>query len=346
MPAAIDTSSQITQGARTADRAIAIWLLVCCAMIFGMVLIGGITRLTESGLSITEWKPVEGVLPPLSDAEWQSEFERYQQIPEYQEINRGMTLAEFKGIYWWEYIHRLWGRLIGVVFAVPLVVFLVRGQVRRSLLPHLIAMFVLGGLQGALGWYMVQSGLSERTDVSQYRLAAHFLAALAIYSYIFWVALTLLRPPSAPASAAAPLRAHLFLIATVLLLTLTFGAFVAGLNGGLIYNSFPLMGGQLVPGEAFDSAASLFEDAVTAQFIHRWLAVTVVALALALWLRRGSASATAQWPIDLLAVTALLQAGLGIATLLLGVPIPLAAAHQAGAVVLWTLALWSLHAAR
>src|SRR5919109_5565307 len=185
MVAAVHTPRPSASGTRTADRAIAIWLLFCCAMIFGMVVIGGITRLTESGLSITQWKPIEGVLPPLSDAAWQSEFERYQQIPEYQEINRGMTLAEFKGIYWWEYIHRLWGRLIGVVFAVPLVVFLIRGQVRRSLLPHLIAMFVLGGLQGALGWYMVQSGLSERTDVSQYRLAAHFLAALAIYSYLF-----------------------------------------------------------------------------------------------------------------------------------------------------------------
>jgi cytochrome c oxidase assembly protein subunit 15 len=345
MPAAIDSSSQITQGTRASDRAIAVWLLVCCAMIFAMVLIGGITRLTESGLSITQWKPIEGVLPPLSAAEWQSEFERYQQIPEYQEINRGMTLAEFKGIYWWEYVHRLWGRLIGAVFAVPLAVFLIRGQVRRSLLPHLIAMFVLGGLQGALGWYMVQSGLSERTDVSQYRLAAHFLAALAIYSYIFWVALTLLRPPSR-AAAAAPLRAHLFLIAALLLLTLTFGAFVAGLNGGLVYNSFPLMGGQLVPGEAFDSAASLFEDPVTAQFVHRWLAVAVVAATAALWLRRGSAAAGARRPIDLFAIMALLQAGLGVATLLLVVPVPLAAAHQAGAVVLWTLALWSLHAAR
>jgi cytochrome c oxidase assembly protein subunit 15 len=344
MPAAIDSSSQITQGTHTADRAIAIWLLVCCAMIFGMVVIGGITRLTESGLSITEWKPVEGVLPPLSDAEWQSEFERYQRIPEYQEINRSMTLAEFKGIYWWEYIHRLWGRLIGAVFAVPLVVFLIRGQVRRPLLPHLIAMFVLGGLQGALGWYMVQSGLSERTDVSQYRLAAHFLAALAIYSYIFWVALTLLRPPRT--AAAPPLRAHLLLTAALLLLTLTFGAFVAGLNGGLVYNSFPLMGGQLVPGEAFDSAASLFEDPVTSQFIHRWLAILAVAVIIVLWLRRRHRPSAARRPVDLLAAMALLQAGLGIATLLSVVWIPLAVAHQAGAVVLWTLALWSLHAAR
>jgi cytochrome c oxidase assembly protein subunit 15 len=315
-------------------------------MVFGIIVIGGITRLTESGLSITEWRPVTGALPPLSEAEWQSEFERYRQIPEYQEINRGMTLAEFKGIYWWEYVHRLWARLIGIVFAVPLLVLLIRGQIRRPLVPHLIAMFILGGLQGALGWYMVRSGLSERTDVSQYRLAAHFLTALAIYSYMFWVALGLLRGPTGRIADAAPPRRHLLAISGLLLLTLVFGAFVAGLNGGLVYNTFPLMGGQLVPGEAFDTASSPFDDPVTAQFIHRWLAMAVVALAIALWLRRGHVPPGMRRPIDLLAIMALLQAGLGIATLLLIVPIPLAAAHQAGAVVLWTLALWSLHASR
>jgi cytochrome c oxidase assembly protein subunit 15 len=315
-------------------------------MVFGIIVIGGITRLTESGLSITEWRPVTGALPPLSKAEWQSEFERYRQIPEYQEINRGMTLAEFKGIYWWEYVHRLWARLIGVVFAVPLLVLLIRGQIRRPLVPHLIAMFILGGLQGALGWYMVRSGLSERTDVSQYRLAAHFLTALAIYSYMFWVALGLLRHPTERIACAAPPRRHLLAISVLILLTLIFGAFVAGLNGGLVYNTFPLMGGQLVPGEAFDSVVSPFEDPVTAQFIHRWLAMAVVVLVIALWLRRERAAAEARRPIGLLAAMALLQAGLGIATLLLIVPIPLAAAHQAGAVVLWTLALWSLHASR
>lgn len=346
MFAATNLASQSSQRARIADRAVAIWLLVCCAVVFGIIVIGGITRLTESGLSITEWRPVTGALPPLSEAEWQSEFERYRQIPEYQEINRGMTLAEFKGIYWWEYVHRLWARLIGVVFAVPLLVFLIRGQIRRPLIPHLIAMFILGGLQGALGWYMVKSGLSERTDVSHYRLAAHFLAALAIYSYMFWVALTLLRGPTGRIAGAAPPRRHLLVISVLLLLTLTFGAFVAGLNGGLVYNTFPLMGGQLIPGEAFDAASSPFEDPVTAQFIHRWLAIAVVALAIALLVRRGRAAADARRPIGLLAAMALLQAGLGVATLLLVVPIPLAAAHQAGAVVLWTLALWSLHASR
>jgi len=336
----------VSDADRAAERAIAIWLLACCAMIFAMVVIGGITRLTESGLSITEWRPVSGVIPPLSDAEWQQAFARYRQIPEYQQLNRGMTLAEFKGIFWWEYVHRLWGRLIGVVFAAGFVIFLLRRRIRRPLAPHLIAMFALGGLQGALGWFMVESGLSLRTDVSQYRLTAHLLAALAIYSYMFWVALSLLRPIAsvAPEPGAARLRPHLIVLAGALILTLSFGGFVAGLNGGLVYNSFPLMGGQLVPSDAFATAWSPFEDPVTAQFVHRWLAVGVVALAVTLWLRRRGRPDAATRPIALLAAMALAQAGLGIATLLLLVPVPLAAAHQAGAVVLWTLTLWALHA--
>jgi len=328
-----------------ADRAVGLWLLVCCAMILVMVSIGGITRLTESGLSITEWRPVSGIVPPLSADDWQREFALYRQIPEFQQLRPDMTLEEFKGIFWWEYVHRLWGRLIGVVFAAGFGVLLLRRQIRRTLAPHLLAMFVLGGLQGALGWFMVQSGLSVRTDVSQYRLAAHFLAALAIYSYMFWIALTLLRSRPADGSGRR-LRPHLLAIVGVLILTLAFGAFVAGLNGGLVYNSFPLMGGALVPGDVFRTAWSAFEDPVTAQFIHRWLAMTVVALVLALWLRRRGLAPAAARPIHALAGMVLLQAGLGISTLLLVVPVPLAAAHQAGAVILWTLALWSLHATR
>jgi cytochrome c oxidase assembly protein subunit 15 len=311
-----------------------------------MVVVGGLTRLTDSGLSITEWRPLSGILPPLSAAAWQQEFELYQRIPEYQQLNRGMSLAEFKGIFWWEYAHRLLGRLIAVVFALPFIVLLARGLIRRALIPHLAAMLLLGGLQGALGWFMVQSGLSVRTDVSQYRLVAHLLVALAVYTYMFWLALTLLRPGPPTNGRASPLRPHLLVTAVAIALTLTFGAFVAGLNGGLVYNSFPLMGGELVPPDAFQTFASPFEDAVTAQFVHRWLAVTVVALAITLWLRRRALSPAAARPIAWLAAMSVLQAGLGIGTLLLQVPIPLAAAHQAGAVMLWTLALWGLHAAR
>jgi heme a synthase len=327
-----------------ADRRVALWLLICCSMIFVMVVIGGITRLTESGLSITEWKPVSGIIPPLSEAAWQAEFDGYKRIPEYQQINRGMTLEEFKGIFWWEFIHRVWGRLIGVVFLVPFIWLLLRRDIRREMIPHMVALFLLGGLQGALGWYMVSSGLAERTDVSQYRLTAHLLLALAIFSYALWLALTLLRRGAIADAAAARLRPHLWLTALCLALTLTFGGFVAGLNGGLVYNSFPLMGGQLMPGDAFQLPLSPFEDPVTAQFIHRWLAIASVLLAVSLWLRRVALRISTSKPIGLLAAMAAIQAGLGIATLLLIVPIPLAAAHQAGAVVLWTLVLWALHA--
>jgi heme a synthase len=329
-----------------ADRRVALWLLICCSMIFALVIIGGLTRLTESGLSITEWKPISGIIPPLSEAAWQAEFDSYKRIPEYQQINQGMTLAEFKGIFWWEYVHRMWGRLVGMVFLVPFVWLLMRRQIRRNMIPHLIAIFLLGGLQGALGWYMVSSGLAERTDVSQYRLTAHLLLALAIFSYALWLALSLLRPDVSPHQVASRLRPHLWLTLVLIAVTLAFGGFVAGLNGGMVYNSFPLMGGQFLPGDAFQSPWSPFEDPVTAQFIHRWLAVATVIAALAVWFRRGNLGPAASRPIAGLAAMAAVQAVLGIGTLLLQVPIPLAAAHQAGAVLLWTFALWSLHATR
>jgi len=328
------------------DRRVAIWLLLCCAMIFVMVVIGGITRLTESGLSITEWKPISGIIPPMNDAEWLTEFELYQRIPEYQQVNQGMTLAEFKSIFWWEYIHRAWGRLIGLVFLAPFVWLLARQLIRRDMIPHLIAIFALGGLQGALGWYMVSSGLVQRTDVSQYRLTAHLMLELAIFGYALWLALSLLRRGMEADPAAARLRPHLWLVTVLLAATLTFGGFVAGLNSGMVHNTFPLMGGRLIPSDAFQIPWSPFEDPVTAQFIHRWLAVATVIAALALWFRRGTLSAEASRPLTLLAAMAIIQAGLGIGTLLLIVPIPLAAAHQAGAVLLWTFALWSLHATR
>src|SRR5262245_28016443 len=337
---------EILAAPTAADRRVALWLLICCSMIFAMVVIGGITRLTESGLSITAWKPISGVVPPLTEADWQQEFDAYKLIPEYAQFNQGMTLAAFKGIYWWEYVHRLWGRLLGVAFLVPFVWLLVRHEIRREIIPQLAAVFVLGGLQGALGWYMVSSGLAERTDVSQYRLTAHLLLALAILSYALWLALSLLRRGMTPDVAATRLRPHLWLTALLIALTLTFGGFVAGLNGGLVHNSFPLMGGQLVPSDAFQTPWSPFEDPVTAQFIHRWLAVASVIAVLSLWWRSRSLRPAAARPFELLAAMAVIQAGLGISTLLLVVPIPLAAAHQAGAVMLWTLALWALHATR
>ena len=270
----------------TAERAIAYWLLFCCGMIFAMVVIGGITRLTLSGLSITEWQPVTGILPPLSDAAWAAEFEKYQAIPQYRQLNYGMTLAEFKSIYFWEYLHRLWGRLIGVAYALPLIYFVVRRQVPRRLIWPLAGIFLLGFAQGALGWYMVQSGLADRVEVSQYRLVAHLALALLIYAATLWIALGILRHalthPSrpwerggprrrrgrvrwAPAPAASPTspqpspphagegrvaagwRRAAELVLLLVALTIVAGGFVAGLKAGLTYNTFPLMDGSFVP---------------------------------------------------------------------------------------------------
>ena len=322
-------------------------------MIFAMVVIGGVTRLTESGLSIAEWRPLAGIVPPRGEAEWQRLFALYRQIPEYAAFNRGMSLAEFKGIFWWEYVHRLWGRLIGVVFALPFLYFLWRRRIPRRLVPHLVAMLGLGAAQGFVGWYMVESGLSQRTDVSQYRLTGHLALALAIYGYMLWTALTLLRPaaPPLPGRAAQRLRRRLLAATGVAGLAILAGGLVAGLDAGFIYNSFPLMGGRLVPADALSlepAWINLFENPAAAQFVHRVLAVGLAALTAWLWLggRAASLPARARGAVSLFAAMVFAQAGLGIATLLLAVPIPLAAAHQAGAVVLLTLALWAQHELR
>jgi cytochrome c oxidase assembly protein subunit 15 len=331
------------------DRAVAIWLFIVAAMIFVMVVIGGITRLTESGLSITEWKPLSGVLPPLNDAAWQHEFDLYKQIPEFQKLRPDMTLEEFRGIFWWEYIHRLWGRLIGAVFAAGGLWLLIRHRIRPGLRLRLLGLFLLGGLQGALGWFMVKSGLSVRTDVSQYRLVAHLLTALFIYACILWTAFGLIRPVPRMLAKAAGLRRHTIVLLCLVVGMLATGGFTAGLDGGKIYNTFPLMGGALVPGDAFALEPlwrNLFENPTTAQFIHRWLAMLVALTVLTLWLRRERLPDKARQPLDLLGGMVAIQIMLGISTLLLVVPVPLAAMHQAGAVMVLTLTLWALHSLR
>ena len=352
-PATAAPSSQAAPDATADDRAIAVWLLVCCAMIFAMAVIGAITRLTESGLSIMEWAPVTGALPPLSAAEWERVFAIYRQIPEYTELNRDMTLTEFKTIFWWEYVHRLWGRAIGAVFLAPFLWFLLRGRIRRALAPHLVVMFLLGGLQGALGWYMVASGFAGRTDVSQYRLVAHLGAAVAIYLYMLWVALGLLLPKieASPDPRARALRRLLILLVAVALTTLASGGFVAGTNAGLVYNTFPLMDGAWVPagyGQIEPWALNLFENPIAVQFNHRLLAVATLGLAGLLWLwsRRLELRARARQACDLVLAMAALQFGLGVATLLLAVPVGLAALHQAGALGLVTFALWAVFVLR
>jgi heme a synthase len=324
-------------------RPVAIWLLICCAMIVAMVIIGGVTRLTESGLSITEWKPVAGALPPLSDSEWQTEFEKYQQIPEYRERNADMTLADYKAIFWWEYVHRLWGRLIGAAFLLPFLAFVALGQVRGALAWRLGGIFVLGGLQGALGWYMVQSGLADRVDVSPYRLTAHLGLALLIYAATLWTALDLLRPPTA--GRIADRRA--LALAGFVFLTMMSGGFVAGNDAGLIYNTFPLMDGQLVAPGYLDNDpwwTNFFENPAAVQFDHRVLGISTVVLTLFYWARARYHAIGST--VHAVPAAALLQAALGISTLLLVVPIPLAALHQAGAVTLFTVALLAAQAGR
>jgi cytochrome c oxidase assembly protein subunit 15 len=322
------------------SRAVAIWLLICAALIFAMVIVGGVTRLTESGLSIMEWKPVTGTLPPLSEEAWRAEFEVYKQIPQYREMNAGMTLAEYKTIYWWEYLHRLLGRLIGVVFLLPFLWFLAAGRLRGRLAWQLGGVFVLGGLQGALGWYMVASGLVDRISVSPQRLTAHLTLALLIYAAVVWIALDLLRPRAQ--ATAIDRRALAF--AGLALLTIMSGGFVAGHDAGMIYNTFPLMDGHLIPEAYLDQGSwwvDAFENPASVQFHHRILGVTTAAMAFAYWLAtRRAAGGYAHAVL----IVALVQAGLGIATLLLYVPIPLAALHQAGAVALLTTALVAAHA--
>ncbi|HET7041081.1 MAG TPA: COX15/CtaA family protein [Gemmatimonadales bacterium] len=332
------------------SRAIGRWLLLWCAMLVALVVIGGVTRLTESGLSITQWKPITGVVPPLTHADWVAEFGRYQQIPEYQELKRGMTLPEFQRIYFWEFLHRLWARLLGLAFAVPFAWFVLRGQVRRALAWRLGALLVLLGLQGALGWYMVSSGLVDRTDVSQYRLAAHLALALVLYAYALWTALGLLATEGGTRT--PRLRRWAGVYVALVFLTIVAGAFVAGLNAGGAWNTWPLMEGSFVPagyGQFVPFWRNVFENPAAVQFHHRWLGFSAMlgawGLAAAGWYARG-ASATLRRRALALAAMGLVQAGLGIATLLLAVPIPLAAVHQLGAVLLLTVALRFRHACR
>jgi cytochrome c oxidase assembly protein subunit 15 len=312
--------------------------------------IGGITRLTLSGLSITEWQPVTGILPPLSAAAWAAEFEKYQHIPQYRLLNSGMSLAEFKTIYLWEYVHRLWGRLIGVAFALPFLYFLARRRLPHLLLAPLGIILLLGFAQGALGWYMVESGLFERVEVSQYRLVAHLALALAIYGVTLWLALGLLLDPPRVSSPAIWRRTAEGVIGLVGL-TILAGGFVAGLNAGLVYNSFPLMDGQFVPAgyaRLQPFMRNWFENIAAVQFDHRLLAMTTAVAVLLLWLAgsRAALPRPARLALHTLLATATLQFALGVSTLLLVVPIPLAAAHQAGAVLLLTAAIVLRHALR
>lgn len=330
------------------NRYIAIWLLLSCAMVFAMVILGGVTRLTGSGLSMVEWNPIFGLLPPLDQQTWVETFNLYKQSPEFQKINLGMDLAGFKNIYWFEYAHRLLGRAIGTVFLIPFLFFLAKGWINRSLAPKLVLMFILGGLQGLLGWYMVKSGLVDNPHVSQYRLTAHLGLAVIIYAYMFRIALALWYGPSFAGDTPAALKRAITLLGSLVFITILSGGLVAGLKAGLAYNTFPLMDGRWIPQTIFLQEPlwrNFFENIATVQFDHRVLATLVFSGVVLTWLTslRYLLTRPARIGMHLMMATAVLQVTLGISTLLLHVPVSLAAMHQAGALLLFTAMLFLQH---
>jgi len=330
-------------------RPIALWLFVCAVLVFAMVVVGGVTRLTHSGLSIVEWKPVIGALPPLNEAEWLAEFEKYRETPEYQKINRGMDLEGFKGIFWLEYYHRLLGRLIGFVVLVPFLYFWWRKRIPPGFTPRLIGVFALGGLQGALGWFMVASGLVDTPRVSAYRLTAHLGLAAVIYAYLLWLMLDLLRPT--PVAAAPGLRRFAWLVIGAVFVTILAGGLVAGTRAGFAYNTFPLMGESFFPVGMWSQQpwwVNLFENVGTVQFNHRLVAYVLIGVIAAFWwrIRKLALPSDVGAANHLLLAALALQVTLGISTLLLRVPLTLAAAHQGVALLVLSAALYLAHRVR
>lgn len=333
-------------GTAIRPRHLARWLFAVAILVVTMVVVGGVTRLTESGLSITEWKPVTGALPPLSEAQWLKEFHKYQQIPEYQQINRGMSLEDFKFIFFWEWSHRLLGRLIGVAFALPLLWFAMKRAIPRGYGPRLVALLTLGGLQGAIGWWMVASGLVDRTDVSHYRLAVHLVTALFITAGLVWTALDLLDLDRDAGSRPAHLRPFAVAAGLVLLVQLVWGAYVAGLNAGYVANDWPLMQGRFVP-EGIEWHGSLWatisSDPYLIHFFHRWWAWVTAAMLILLARRaKRAGNRNASIAVNALVGTQIL---LGISTVMSGIALPLAVAHQAVGALLVAATAWAAHSA-
>ena len=338
---------QASPGFRVTARpaSIARWLFAVAILIVAMVAVGGITRLTESGLSITEWKPISGIVPPLTHAQWQAEFTNYQRIPEYKVINAGMTLAGFKAIFFWEYLHRLLGRLIGLAFALPLIWFAVRHRIPRGYGWRLGALLALGGLQGAIGWWMVASGLSIRTDVSHIRLAVHLLTALLILSGIVWTALDLRALAIDPLAKPSLLRPVAMGALALLGVQIMFGAFTAGLDAGYAFASWPLMGDAIFPAGTpmlVPAWSNAIDNPIVVQFIHRWFAFA--AAAGLLWLAFAANKAGARRRATAIVLLVGLQIALGISTLLTGVEIAIAVAHQVNAALLLIASVAGAHA--
>jgi cytochrome c oxidase assembly protein subunit 15 len=326
-------------------KAVGVWLLAIALIILAMVTIGGLTRITGSGLSITEWDPIMGAIPPLNDAQWADAFTKYQKIPQYVLENHGMSLEAFKGIFWWEWTHRFLGRLLGVVFLVPFLWFAWKGAIRKSDWPRMALLFVLGGLQGFIGWWMVESGLETRVSVSQYRLAIHLGAALLLLVAILWIALEYLRDLKSPPKPAGRAFGLVALIYAQMLL----GALVAGLHAGLIYNTWPDMDGRLFPEHPFFSMPwwlNFFENPGLAQFDHRIGAYIVAGFTVWVFARGVQFSGYAKKSAKLVAGITAFQIGLGIFTLLLQAPEGLAALHQVTAATLLCAAVWHAYELR
>jgi cytochrome c oxidase assembly protein subunit 15 len=349
---AASLSAARSGGAARSHRHVAAWLLVCCALVFAIVVVGGVTRLTHSGLSITEWQPIVGTLPPLTDADWNAAFAKYQLTPEYLQVNKGMALPEFQRIFWWEYFHRLLGRVVGLVFLVPFLWFLARREIPTGYGARLAMIFALGAAQGALGWYMVKSGLVDDPRVSQFRLTAHLGLAFLIFAAMFWTALSLLAPSREDGrGAGAPVRRWTLAVALLVYLQVLSGGMVAGIRAGLAYNTFPLMNGAWVPEEilALDPPwKNFFYNMATVQFDHRLLAwILAFAVPLTWWktVRDARAAGAARVGAHLLLAMLAVQVTLGVLTLVHVVPLPLAALHQAGALLLFAAALNLAHAA-
>jgi cytochrome c oxidase assembly protein subunit 15 len=349
MSPAATTQGTPAPTSRLGTDPVTLWLVAVIIMVIMMVVLGGVTRLTQSGLSMVDWRPIMGILPPMSDAAWIEAFNAYKRFPEYQRVNYGMTLAEFKVIFLMEYAHRVWGRLIGLAYALPFAWFVIRGKLRGRQTLALGGVLLLGGAQGLMGWIMVKSGLIDTPSVSPYRLAAHLGLAIAIYICLLWIVLTRLNPRPAPEGRILATRARAALALT--LITLVSGAFVAGLDAGMTYNSFPLMDGRWIP-EGLLILEPIwrnpFENVTLVQFNHRWLAIITVLAVLMLGIKAVGAPIPTRARAAVLATVAavLAQAVLGIATLILVVPVALGAAHQSGALLLIGVLTWAVHESR
>lgn len=321
---------------------VAIWLFVCAAMVYAMIVVGGITRLTESGLSIVEWAPLMGIMPPLNQIEWLELFQKYRQFPEYLQVNKGMSLEAFKAIFWWEYLHRLFGRLIGVVFFLPFLYFLIRRRIPKSMVPGLVGLFILGAIQGGIGWYMVKSGLVNEPNVSQYRLVIHLFTAVIIYCFLLWLGLRSMFFNLQASSYQHGFKFGVVMVLLVLAMIIS-GGFVAGTHAGHIYNTFPKMGDSWIP-QGLNALSpfwhNLTENTVWIQFQHRFQAYFTAFVAIIFWITvLVVGQKVSKRLAHLLMFAVILQVTLGILTLINVVPVHLGAMHQAGSVLVLTFAI-------